>query len=400
MARACVERVLLTPRPKTVGLGTLLVFALLIASTLAVSGCDRPAAPVQASAVSPGAASSQTAALSQPASVQTPSAEPQTQDAGEDVDGPPPLRLDPEVLDFGIVPPSVTKEGIVKLVNTGSKELEILTVQPSCKCTTLEDLSGRKIPPKGEFELKAEMAAQSGPGPKRADLKVLVDGYTQVLTIELRNEVSLPVRVSPPFLNVVSGQPTEGRVVVESVDRAPFRICSIGGKPPNFIGFDPAKDEPRNQYLIDWNLSRDFDDPKNLPRYWIIETDRADCPLADVFVRHESTLPIPALRLTEYRHTFGRIEQGQSSEFTIEVQDLPATERIVAAASTTGLAKVELLGTEVEGNITRVNLRVVPASDTLGVAYVPFSIFTNTKQQKVAVWGQVVPPGTTGCFGR
>lgn len=318
----------------------------------------------------------------------------------ESVEGPPPIRVEPAILDFGIVAPSKSVQGSVKLINLSDRELEILTVQPSCKCTTLEDLSGRKIPPKGEFELKAEMAAQSGPGPKRADLKVLVDGYTQVLTIELRNEVSLPVRVSPPFLNVVSGQPTEGRVVVESVDRAPFRICSIGGRPPNFIGFDPAKDEPRNQYLIDWNLSRDFEDPKNLPRYWIIETDRADCPLADVFVRHESTLPIPALRLTEYRHTFGRIEQGQSSEFTIEVQDLPATERIVAAASTTGLAKVELLGTEVEGNITRVNLRVVPASDTLGVAYVPFSIFTNTKQQKVAVWGQVVPPGTTGCLGR
>jgi hypothetical protein len=69
-----------------------------------------------------------------------------TEVAGGQADAPPPITLDPPILDFGIVPPSVTKEGVVKLINTGTRELEVLAVEPDCKCTTLEDVSGQKIP--------------------------------------------------------------------------------------------------------------------------------------------------------------------------------------------------------------------------------------------------------------
>ena len=323
-----------------------------------------------------------------------------TDEAADDEpkDEAPPITLDPPVLDFGIVPPSETKVGVVKLINTGTRELEILTVQPSCKCTTLEDLSGKKIPVGGFVELKAEMKAQSSPGGKKADVKVLIDGYTQVVNIVLRNEVSLPVRVSPAYLNVVQGQPQTGRLVVESIDKKPFKICSVGGKPPNLVGFDPSKDEPRNQYLVDWDFKRDF--PSGVaPRYWLIETDRADCPLIDVFVRHESTFPKVAFRFTDYRHTFGRIEQGASHEFVVEATDLASGERVVTAATASSSAKVEFLGTETEGNTTKIKLRVTPNAGVQGVLYVPFTIYSNQKQQELTVWGQVVPKGTTGCFG-
>ena len=230
----------------------------------------------------------------------------ESEDDAEATDGVPPLQVEPPILDFGIVRPSVTAEGTVKLINTGTTELEILTVQAGCKCTTIDDISGKKIAPGGSIDLKVAMKAQSSPGTKRAELKILVDGFTQVVMVNLQNEVSLPVRVSPAYLNVVADNPKTGRIVVESIDKVPFKICSVGGKPPNLVGFDAEKDEPRNQYLVDWDFARDFD-PNNTPRYWVIETDRADCPLLDVFVRHESTLPKPVLRLTEYRHTFGRV---------------------------------------------------------------------------------------------
>lgn len=320
-------------------------------------------------------------------------------DPDEPKDELPPITLDPPILDFGIVPPSETKVGVVKLINTGTKELEILTVQPSCKCTTLEDLSGKKIPVGGFVELKAEMKAQSSPGGKKADVKVLIDGYTQVVNVVLRNEVSLPVRVSPAYLNVVQGQPQTGRLVVESIDKKPFRICSVGGKPPNLVGFDPAKDEPRNQYLLDWDFKRDFPSG-TAQRYWLIETDRADSPLIDVFVRHESTFPKVQFRFTDYRHTFGRLEEGASHDFTVEISELAPGERVVTAATASSSAKVEFLGTEVEGSATKVNLRVTPNAGVLGILYVPFTIYSNQKQQELSVWGQVVPKGTTGCYGR
>ena len=155
-------------------------------------------------AASTPAASTPAAATAAPGQAATPAPAPAAEEtSSEGIDGPPPIRLEPEFIDFGILPPSVTKEGIVKLVNTGTKELEILTVQPSCKCTTLEDVSGKKIPAGGSIELKANMKAQSAPGKKTAEIKVLIDGYSQVIPIQLKQEVSLPIRVSPSYLNVV-----------------------------------------------------------------------------------------------------------------------------------------------------------------------------------------------------
>lgn len=403
----------ITRRP----LATLL--ATLLASSLATAvGCERGAAPQAATTTAPpsespapaGPSVSATAPAATPPAPQPPVAQaadlaaqsaPATAPASDEpVDAQPPVRLDPPIMDFGIIPPSVEREGVVKLINTSSKELEILTVQPSCKCTTLgDDLSGKKIPPGGFVELKAAMKAQSAPGTKRAEIKVLIDGYTQVLNVQLRNEVSLPVRVSPAYLNVVKGQPMTGRTVIESIDKQPFKVCAVGGKRPNLVGFNPDTDAPRNQYLLEWNFERDFE-PGKAPRYWIIETDRADCPLVDLFVRHESTMPLPKLKLTDYRHTFGRIEQGVNPEFTVEISDLPAEERIITAASDSSAAKVELVGTETEGNITKVKLKVIPNADTLGITYIPFKLYSTAKQQEIYVWGQIVPKGHTGCFGR
>ena len=301
-------------------------------------------------------------------------------------------------MDFGILPPSIIKEGSIKLYNTGSKELEVLTAQPSCKCTTTDDISGKKIPVGGFVELKASMKAQSAPGKKSAEIKVLIDGYTQVIPIQLKSEVSLPVRVSPSYLNVVKGQPMKGRTVIESIDKKPFKVCAVGGKKPNLVGFDPEKDEPRNQYLLDWDFDRDFA-PGEAKRYWIIETDREDCPLVDIFVRHESTIGLPRMKFTEYRHTFGRMDQGSPFEWTVDVSELGADEKVVTVASGSSQAKVELLGTTREGDITHIKLKLVPNADTVGLTWVPFTVYTNSRQQEQAVWGQYVPKGLKGCFG-
>jgi len=363
------------------------------AQTAVSNTATSPSAPAQTQGPSTTTA--------QPAGVAQASAPSQDTAAAESepVDGPPPLRLEPAVLDFGIIAPGKQAEGVCKLINTGTKELEVLTVQPGCKCTAINDIAGQKIPVGGSIDLKAAMTAQSAPGTKRADIKILIDGYTEVITLGLVNEVSLPIRVSPAYLNAVKDQPQSGRIVVESIDKQPFRICSIGGKKPNLVGFDMEKDEPRSQYLVDWDFARDF--PEGVaPRYWIIETDRADCPLVDVFVRHESSLPRPSLKLTDYRHTFGRLEEGTSHEFTVDISDLPESERVITAASSSSVARVELLSSEREGSITHVKLKVTPQAGTLGVHFIPFNLYTNSKQQNVAVWGQWVPKGTVGCFGR
>jgi hypothetical protein len=104
--------------------------------------------------------------------------------------------------------------------------------------------------------------------------------------------------------------------------------------------------------------------------------------------------------MTDYRHTFGRMEQGTSVEFVVELNELPEGERIAAAASSVPEAKVELLKTETVEKTTTMTLRVTPAAGVEGILYVPFSIYTNMRSQELTVWGQVVPAGTQGCFGK
>jgi len=381
---------------RSVGLRTVgLAFA--IATALMICACDRPGPSAADGVVQTGSA---TPSGAPSGSVVTTGAAPSSaQD--EPVDGPPPIRVEPEVLDFGIVPPSVSKEGTVRLVNTGTKELEILTVQPSCKCTTLDDVAGKKIPVGGFVELRTTMKAQSAPGRKGADIKVLIDGYSQVVPIQLKQEVSLPIRVSPSYLNVVKGQPMRGHTLIESIDKQPFRICAVGGKKPNLADFDPEKDEPRSQYFLEWDFERDFA-PGEAKRYWIVETDRVDCPLVDIFVRHETTVLIPkGIAPTEYRHTFGRQEQGSTYDFVLELSKMGPDEKIVAAASASSAARVELIDSKLEGDVMRVFLRVVPSADAIGVTWIPFMVYSSAgRQVEQAVWGQYVPKGHVGCFGR
>ena len=62
---------------------------------------------------------------------------------------------------------------------------------------------------------------------------------------------------------------------------------------------------------------------------------------------------------------------------------------------------MELISAVLEGEVMHVALRVVPNPDTLGLTWIPFTVYSSTgRQADQAVWGQYVPKGLTGCYGR
>lgn len=289
----------------------------------------------------------------------------------------PPIRLEPPMLDFGFVAPSSASSGAIKLVNTSDRPLKILAVQPSCKCTAVNDLEGKEIPAGGSVELETVLDAAAAPGPKKAQIRVLVEGYTQVLVVEMKAEVALAVRVTPPYINAVEGKNQTGRLVVQSTDGRPFRICSTHGMPPRYVGFDPATDEPRTQYLVEYDVA-DLGD--RIPRYWVIETDRADAPLVDVLLRHEASFPQLKIRMKDYRIPAGVVPAGGSGEFTIRVEN--RADPITAAISRGPQAKVEFVSQAVGAEETVVTLRLVPQPDFRGFMYLPFTIFTQAGEHQ------------------
>jgi hypothetical protein len=309
----------------------------------------------------------------------------------------PPIVLDPPVCDFGFVAPSASPKKTVKIKNTSDKPLLILASQPSCKCTTTNDISGEEIPAGGELELEVQMTAQSSPGTKKAEIKLLFDGYARVVNIDMRMEVSLPIRLQPSFINAVKGQATTGRFVVESLDRQAFSIGAIHGRPVRYVGFDPTKDAPQSQYLLEYDVA-DWQS-QELPLFLLMETDRADCPIVDIRLRTESTFPKPVLKMQDYRHTIGKVEQGGSAELTFEISDLPESEPVVSAGSMMPGAKLEILETTKEGIMTKIRTRFTAPKDFVGILYAPITLYTTRRQQGMFVWGLVTPPGFTGMMG-
>ena len=316
-------------------------------------------------------------------------------DPGQSVEMPP-IQLDPPLLDFGFIAPGTEAQGTVKLTNTSQEPLTILAAQPTCKCTTLNDISGSVIKPGESMDLQAALAASPNPGPKTAAIKILVNGYPRPLEVDLKAEISLPIRAIPPYINAVQGKNSKGRIVIESIDKAPFTICSVHGKTPELVGFDPETDEPRSKYIMTYDLENI---PVPYPRYLLVSTDNPDSPIIDIYFRHETTLPkINRSMLVHdgYRHTFGRIDTGSTAEIEIGFSDL--VEPIATVISNSPDARVELLSSRDEtigGKVISFQkIKIMPAKDFEGTMYFPITFLANSGQSTdVPVFGAVVPAG-------
>ena len=313
----------------------------------------------------------------------------------------PPVEIVPNILDFGFIPPNQDAEGSVKIFNRGTEPLMILAAEPSCKCTTLSDLGGTTIPPGESVDLAAVLEGAPNTGPKTASIKVLFDGYSVVEVVDLKAEITLPIRAIPPHINAVRNQNRQGRIVVEAIDGEPFSICSFHGLPPTYLGFDPATDEPRSQYILSFDLDRL---PAPYPRYLVIETDRPETPMIDVYLRHETTLPKPNRNLRMaggFRFPLGLIKQGSFVDFEVRFDTVSSP--IATVISESPDCRAQMLGITTEetedGIITLVKIRVTPASDYVGVLYASLSAMTADGQTApFHVFGVVSPDGDP-CVG-
>lgn len=316
----------------------------------------------------------------------------------------PPLELVPPILDFGVVSPNEESRGAVQIFNRGEQPMLILAAEPSCKCTALDDIAGKTIAPGESIELGAVLDKSPNIGKKSATIKILVDGYPVVKILNIEAQISLPVRTIVPdsdrpgssLINAVRGQNRKGRIIVESIDGSPFSICSFHGMVPTYLGFDPASDEPRSRYVLTYDLDSI---PEPYPRYLVIETDREDVPIVDVYLRHESTLPKVNRRLMMsggYRFPIGRIEQGGSVEIEIPFKS-PASPLSGVDCLLPGV-RSEMIATRNEetadGIITHALVRITPGADFSGLLYAPLEAMSVTGDiAAFDVFGVVVPAG-------
>jgi len=272
------------------------------------------------------------------------------------------IEAEPAAMNFGVLPPGATARGTVRLWNVGNEELTINESVASCGCTSLEDLAGRMIRSGGYIDFTTTMTMKSGLGEKKEKITIYFEpGRRQrAAIVYFTAAVSLPIKLDPPHLaasNRINDQWVQtrtGEVTLTALDGRPFSILRTHGLPPDFVGFDPATDAPRAQYTVRWDLDR-FDGV--IPWFWVIETDRPDCPIIDARVRHSSTLPArpPGRRWVpkDQRLLVGIVRKGEPFEVstTIEYPEnfAPDVSRAVVASESTQF-DAELLEAQVDEN--------------------------------------------------
>ncbi|MBL9149221.1 MAG: DUF1573 domain-containing protein [Phycisphaerae bacterium] len=315
-----------------------------------------------------------------------------------------PLQITPSPARLGNVAPNSTTSATFIIKNMGQAPLTVKSAKPSCKCTGITDIVGKTINPGESIELKAALKAPPVPGPKDAKVFIEVNEMPGAAIAMLEGEVVMPLLATPAFVDALKGV-TAGTVQVKAADGKPFRILSVAGGPPPFDGFDPAKDEPRAEYTLKWNLAG----VAQPPIWWVIETDRPDCPMIPLRVRHDQT---------GSRHDMERMSRfwivkdqialgglmtvGVPTEVTVELEHYnpresgkivaPAWRDVKSVQSGSPLLNAEILEVKPLGDDhLEVKLRLIAKEGAAGLLSAPMTITTATGAGPVPFFARVVP---------
>ncbi|MDA1008894.1 MAG: DUF1573 domain-containing protein, partial [Planctomycetota bacterium] len=288
-----------------------------------------------------------------------------------------PVIAIPSSLDFGFLSPGQDASGIVVIKNNGEAPVTIVTAKAGCKCTTINSLDGTMIASGATADLNITLTGAEAQGIRRASVVITFANDVPPLTIPLQGEVALPIRSIPPYVNLVGGGSSTGRLVIEANDGTPFSLCAVNGEPPVVSGgYNPATDAPRPRFLLEYNLS----DATAIPTYLLIETNRPDCPLVDVKVRHESTLPRATLKMSNYRQNLGAMVPGVKREFMVQLLENTEVRSVVSASP---FAEATLVSSTFEGKGTEVVVSIVLKEEASGLVRFPIVLVTESKQQEL-----------------
>jgi squalene-hopene/tetraprenyl-beta-curcumene cyclase len=308
-----------------------------------------------------------------------------------------PVKATPALLDAGFVQPHTVVKVDATLVNPLDRPVRCIKSAPTCTCTTV-DMVGKEIPAKGSITVPVSMKTSGATGEKTAAVRMMFDGVPGVVEVKLRAEVTYPVRAwqlnpgrdgkpsKDPFINAFDfKQNVAGEITVESLDGKPFSVLSVGGLPPVFAGFDPAKDGPRESYRVRYDFSKLA--CQDVPKYLVVETDRPDARLIDLRVRHECTRISPAFNFEQYRENLGVLAPGAGRDFELLIKMANGV-RIDRVDSLDPRLDAQLVGQRADTDALATTVRVTAKPTTQGMVLAALR-FTGVGPDP----RQPVPPG-------
>lgn len=306
---------------------------------------------------------------------------------------PPPITSDPARIELGVMKPGMKKAGAVTITNNGDETIKIARVNSSCSCT-VADLPKRELAPGESVELSATLESGNYIGAMQRQVRVYVEGYAAPYEIWVVADVSYDVKADPVYIGAFQGD--SGEVKVTEVNGKPFKILSVNTNAPTYKDFDPASAELKSEYTLTWSTKGV--DPKDLPMWWIIETDHPDAPVVDLRVLHPAVMPRVdprrAWQLNEDRALIGYLEPGGVENITIDIkerrranEELPLPE--VSTKHDNYKVEVVKLEKTQEGYTLEIALTGKPAADGTTLISEPITIDWRDTTETFWVFGRL-----------
>lgn len=305
---------------------------------------------------------------------------------------PPPVRIEPPVIDLGDVPPETKVSTEFRIFNTGSDPLMIEAVMSTCQCTAGEPDS-YEILPGQSVRVGVTFAAGMYLEDPRRQVIVRLRGYSRSTGVELLANVNYGVRThvdyDPP------DQRRVGAVTLTSTTGEVFDVLSVDGRAPRFVdGFDPERDDPRPRYIVAWDLTAYEAD--KIPPYYIIETTHPTSPIIDMVVENleyePPRMPRPWM-FDKHRVLLGRLEPQTSTDlvFTLAPYTGTGLEAIDDFWIEPPLAEVRLMGTQALPTGLKARVRITPLPGTRGVLAARVRFAMDGHQDECWVLGRIAP---------
>lgn len=298
------------------------------------------------------------------------------------------VLADPPLIGLGFIEPRSTITRKFRLSNITMKPVTITSVTPSCTCTTM-DAVGKIIPAQSSIELPVTMKVAASTGVKNASVTLTFSDRSAPVQVNMSGEIVYAVRSTcmdiiadarVPYINIfddpsrprdVPPPPLAGTMKVMSVDRRPFRILSVMNEPPQFAGFDPAKDPPDSSYDLVYDFSKIPCD--RMPPYLIIETDHPLAPVVDMRIRHQCTKINPVIPFGEYRSNLGAVIAGTLMQFEFELKK-SAGWRVVSVQSKDPRFAVALMSQKADAENALVAMSILVEASVRGVILAPVTM--------------------------
>lgn len=303
---------------------------------------------------------------------------------------PPPVKIEPEVLELGDLPPDTKVNGEFKLTNTGNEALRIRAAMSTCSCTVTQLTEtliepGRAIILPVTFDSGKVLAAQ--------DREVIIRymGYSKSSVARVRANTNYGVRTTVEF--TPPEQRRMGVVTLESVDGTPFRVFSADGKPADLLLGEAGV--PGTRFEVKWDLSEYA--PERLPRWFIIETDHPTSPMIDLGVENLEWEPERTLRpwyFSEQRVILGRMPPMAQKEIVVTAALIQSggLDFVRSVWVEPEIAHAEIMGMEQSEDGLKIRVRVTPNADQRGPFVAKVMVSGFEYEDGVTVMGRIADP--------